>query len=119
MVMYTTSINSNSWDTLIGAISLLITFAIIYPYYLLKVYRKIKGWNIYSLFIAGLLIANGLAIAYTLPEIAWTCILGTVVFLASILLLVLSKNNTVRKHLIIVETYIFFLIANIVVYYTT
>ncbi len=116
MVMVNPGINSNGID-LIAVTILLLVFALIYPPYLSKVYSKIKNWGLYSLFIWSLLIANGILLALKLTLVTSPFLISTLIFTLGHLLLIITRRNNQRSHVLLVELYTLFLAINIIVYY--
>lgn len=116
MVMVGPGINSNSIDLLIVAM-LFLVFAFIYPLYLSTIYSKIKEWNLYSLFILLLLIANGSLLVFKLELISSLCLIGTLIYMVGHLFIIMTNRNSLRNHILLVELYILFLALNIIIYY--
>ncbi|RLG83293.1 MAG: hypothetical protein DRO40_05110 [Thermoprotei archaeon] len=114
--MLNPGINSNGINLFIIAI-LLLLFALIYPLCLSKIHIKIKRWNVYSLFILMLLIANGILVAFKLTLMTNLCLAGTLLFILGYLFLLMTRRNNLHNHILLVESYMAFLIVNIIVYY--
>ncbi len=71
----------------------------------------------YSILFSLLLISNGLAIAYALPETLPTSLTATLLYITATMSMMVRRCNRVYIHMVCVEIYVLLLAIDIILYY--
>ncbi len=71
----------------------------------------------YSILFSLLLISNGLAIAYALPETLPTSLTATLLYITATMSMMVRRRNRVYIHMVCVEIYVLLLAIDIILYY--